>query len=237
MRRQITRLLAIGNAVELHAPGVAAGAVCNGDYAPQLTPHAVHRWRILRELESGEAVSQRVLARRLGIALGLTNQLVRELVQQRYINCTRAATSRAPMRYRLTRSGRTHQAHVTRARLHALVQAYGEARERIRARLCSLAASWDGTADKRVVFYEDGSGMSELGWIYLQGTGLHLVGIVGETLGSICDIPIEPCARLRGQELGGQRFDRLVVMSFGPAEAIRARLRGCRVPRGVTFWI
>jgi len=122
--------------------------------------------------------------------------------------------------------------------MSSLVEAYAEARNRIQERLAALATSWKCDAkDKRVVFFDDGSGISELGWICLHGTGLQLVGIVGESAGSICDIPVHPCDRLQGQELAGERFDRLVVMSFEPATAIKARLRRCGVPRGVPFWI
>ena len=72
----------------------------------------------------------------------------------------------------------------------------------------------------------------------LHGTGLHLIGLVGErAVGSFDDLAVQCCDRLSGQELGGEPFDRLVVMSFGPVSAIRTRLRRCGVPRGVAFWI
>ncbi|OFW08756.1 MAG: hypothetical protein A3H96_04760 [Acidobacteria bacterium RIFCSPLOWO2_02_FULL_67_36] len=205
----------------------------------QLTPHQVNQWRILSELESGGGVSQRALAQKLGIALGLTNQLVRELAERRLISCSKVPdSSRISAKYRLTPAGRRHQAHVSRVRMSSLVQAYAEARHRIQQRLAALATSLEREGiGKGIVFYDDGSGMSELGWICLHGTGLQLVGIVGESAGSICDIPVHPCDRLQGQELAGERFDRLVVMSFEPATAIKARLRRCGVPRGVPFWI
>ena len=204
----------------------------------QLTPHQVHQWRILSEFESRGTVSQRALARKLGIALGLTNQLVRELAGRRLISCSRSGGSRAGVEYRLTGAGRRYQAHVSRARMHSLVEAYAEPRERIRQRLHALAASWKrGAHEQRVVFYDDGSGISEVGWMWLHGTGLRLVGIVGESAGFICDIPVQPCDRLRGLELAGEPFDRLVVMSFGPMGPIRARLRRLAVPRGVPFWL
>ena len=195
----------------------------------------MQQWRILSELESGGAVSQRALARKLGIALGLTNQLVRELTDRRLISCS--GSRGVPSKYQLTRAGRRHQAHVSRARMDDLVDGYRETRQRILERLRALAGSCRGDAAKRVVFYDDGRGMSELGWICLHGTGLHLVGIVGDCAGSLCNLPVQGWDRLRGQELAGEAFDRLVVMSFGPASAIRARLRQCGVPRGVPFWV
>jgi DNA-binding MarR family transcriptional regulator len=203
-----------------------------------LTPHQVRHWRILSEFESRGVVSQRALARKLGIALGLANQLVRELAARRLIRCAPSSGSRAGVEYRLTGAGRRYQAVVSRARMRGLVEAYAEARERIGERLNILAASRAaGAPETRVVFYDDGSGISELGWMCLQGTGLRLVGIVGESVGTMYDIPIQPCERLRGRDLSGQPFDRLVVMSFGPVGPIRARLRRLAVPRGVPFWL
>lgn len=210
----------------------------DGHEVNSLTPHQVYQWRILSELESSGAVSQRALARKLGIALGLTNQLVRELASSRFIRCSAPGGARSSARYRLTPAGRRHQAVVARARMNALVHAYGEARQRIHERLHALAGTLERDGNgKRVVFYDDGSGISELGWICLHGTGLRLIGIVGDSAGSICDLPIRPCDQLRGQELDGESFDRLVVMSFGPTGPIRARLRRLAIPRGVPYWI
>lgn len=212
--------------------------VSEGHGVSPLTTRQLQRWRILTELESGAAVSQRALARKLGIALGLTNQLVRELAQLRFINCSHRRASGGAIEYRLTRTGRTHKAAVLRARMRTIVAAYDEARGHIQERLTELAASWksDG-AERRVVFYDDGTRLSELGWLCLQGTGLRLVGVVGDSPRFIGDVRVEPCERLSGCELAGERFDRLVVMSFGPTAPIRTQLNRCRVPSGVPFWI
>lgn len=202
-----------------------------------LTSHDLHEWRILGELESSSAVSQRALSGKLGIALGLTNQLVRELVRRRLVRLAPLGGLRP--HYEITRAGVGYRHRVSRAHMEEVVRAYGTARARVQQRLSTLAATWKrGAADKRVVFYDDGHGVAEIGWICLQRTGLRLVGIVGESAGSsFCDLDVQPWERLHGQALGDAPFDRLVVMSFGPVAAIRARLRRCGVPRGVPFWI
>ncbi len=210
--------------------------VSDGHGVSPLSSRAVHEWRILNELQSGAGVSQRTLARRLGIALGLTNQLVRELVQKRLVHLARDG---GRVQYRITRAGLRHQSRISRARMDDLVQAYGAARLRIQERLRALAAAGSERAEpRRVVFYDDGSGVAEIGWICLQRMGLRLVGVVGEPAGgSVCHLEVQPWERLHGRELGGEPFDRLVVMSFGPMATIRGRLRQCGVPRGVPFWI
>jgi hypothetical protein len=115
--------------------------------------------------------------------------------------------------------------------MNALMEPYGEARQRIQERLSALASSWDGAArEKRVVCYDDGSGLSELGWSAFTEWGCTWSALWGHRR-------VPPCNRLSGQELAGERFDRLVVMSFRPAAAIRARLRRCGMPQGVAFWV
>lgn len=200
----------------------------------------MQQWRILSELESGGAVSQRALARKLGIALGLTNQLVRELVERRWIDCSRPGPgAQTPAKYRLTSAGRRHQMHVSRLRMSSLVEGYAEARYRIRERLRELGAACatNGSAS-RVVFYDDGAGMTEAGWICLPSTGLELVGVVGDRAGeSICGFEVRSWDQLHECRLAGEPFDRLVVMSFAPVPPIRAQLRRRQVPASATFWI
>lgn len=200
----------------------------------------MQQWRILSELESGGAVSQRALARKLGIALGLTNQLVRELVERRWIDCSRPAPGfHTPAKYRLTPAGRRHQTHVSRLRMSSLVEGYSEARSRIRERLRELAAACATIRPaSRVAFYDDGVAMSEVGWICLPGTGLELVGVVGDRAGeSVCGFEVHPWDQLHECRLAGEPFDRLIVMSFAPAPPIRAQLRRRQVPASATFWI
>lgn len=191
----------------------------------RLTPHHPQEWRILTEVGRAGVVSQRALARQLGIALGLTNQLVRSLSKRGLIRRGRI-TPTGRMEYRLTRAGRTHCESMCRERMQTLVQAYAEAKRRVENRLVELDCSWtSGCGEKRVVFYDDGS-IPELGRHGLRLTSLRLVGVVSPD-----------CAHLAGRELAGKPFDRLVVMSFAPAAAIWARLRHCGVSRSATFWI
>jgi DNA-binding MarR family transcriptional regulator len=214
--------------------------VGDGHEVSPLSSHQVQQWRILSELESGGAVSQRALSRKLGIALGLTNQLVRELVERKWIDCSRQAPGlQTPAKYRLTPAGRRHQTHVSRLRMSSLVEGYSEARHRIRERLRELGTACATIRPApRVAFYDDGAGTSEVGWVCLHGTGLQLVGVVGERPGeSICGFEVQSWEQLHECRLAGETFDRLVVMSFAPAPPIRAQLRRRQVPPSATFWI
>jgi DNA-binding Lrp family transcriptional regulator len=192
-----------------------------------------YRWRLLSALEGDSAVSQRTLAQKLGIALGLANELVRDLIDRGLVRPAKRPGS--GLEYRLTRAGLSEHARAVRAQLSTGVQHYCEARARIQSRLSALAPD---AACRRVVFYDDGCGAAEIGWLCLQATDLQLVGIVGETPGtSVYRMEVQPCERLQGLSLAGETFDRLVVMSFAPQHRIRTRLRECCVPRGATVWI
>lgn len=181
-------------------------------------------------------VTQRLLASRLGIALGLTNDLVRDLAERGLVTRTKCRGAR--VEYRLTRAGSSHQARALRAYLSGVVDQYRKAREQIHGRLAAVAANRQTGRPVRIVFYDDGGGAAEIGWLCLQGKELQLVGVVGENPGtSVYNRQVEPLDRLSGTSLAGETFDRLVVMSFAPPHRIRTRLRRCAVPRGVTVWI
>ena len=184
-------------------------------------------------------MSQRALSRKLGIALGLTNQIVRELIERRWIDCSRPGPGvQAPAKYRLTPAGRRHQTHVSRLRMSSLVEAYAEARRRIRERMRELEAACATIRPARVAFYDDGAGMSEVGWVSLHGTGLQLVGGGGDRVGeSVCGFEVQSWEQVHECRLAGEAFDRLVVMSFAPTPPIRAQLRRRQVPPSATFWI
>ena len=193
-------------------------------------------WRLLSELEAGGEVTQRSLAGRLAIALGLSNDLVRDLAERGLV--TRTKCQGARVEYRLTRAGSSHHARALRAHLSGVVDQYRKARERIHGRLAAVAANGHKGRPLRIVFYDDGGGAAEIGWLCLQGMKLQLVGVVGDNSGtSVYNMEVQPCDRLNGTSLGEEAFDRLVVMSFAPPHRIRTRLRRCAVPRGVTVWI
>ena len=67
--------------------------------------------QILTELEDAGDITQRQLSQRVGIALGLTNSLLRNLVKKGYIRGTQANWKR--WAYALTPEGFTHKISLT----------------------------------------------------------------------------------------------------------------------------
>ena len=70
-------------------------------------------WRLLNELEDLPEVSQRQLAVKMGIALGLTNVLVRRLIQKGYLRVSKATWKRRL--YNLKPEGLAHKLQLTKS--------------------------------------------------------------------------------------------------------------------------
>ncbi|MFQ5656925.1 MAG: winged helix-turn-helix transcriptional regulator [Candidatus Methylomirabilales bacterium] len=164
--------------------------------------------KILGEVAKGEALSQRSLSRRAGIALGLTNLYLKRLVRKGYIKLVNVKKNR--LLYLITPQGLAEKARLTREYMAYSLQLYREARLSLRACLDGLAES----GIKRVVIVGTGEA-AELAYLSLQEMGAEVVGVFDE----------EPCSseflgmRVRDlRELPTAHFDRVVVASFEPSE-------------------
>lgn len=177
---------------------------------------------ILEAIDSGATLSQRSLARQLGIAVGLANLLLHRMARKGWIRLTKVKPNR--MRYLLTPTGLTEKARMSRVYFAGRVQFYAETRDRIRDTLMALP---DG---RRIVFYGAGE-VAEIGFICLRYTGFELVGVIDdERGGSFFGLPVLPSTRLAGTTIDGQSFDSLVVMSFWDTDAIADTVAALGVP-------
>lgn len=204
--------------------------------------HEQHTHRLLSELEADNGVSQRRLSVHLGIALGLTNMLIRSLVRKGWVQVKHVQPNQ--VRYLVTPAGIAQKARLTRVHLSNSVRFYAEARDRIRERFAILSSTgpWNGTSngattsDKPIVFYGAGE-VAEIGYLCLQGTDLRLVGVIDDTIPRFFGVPVHPLAGLDPNALGGESYDVVVVMSFLGIEKIRRRLEKRGLPASRVFWI
>ena len=202
------------------------------------TNHETHTLRILDAIESDHFVSQRTLAGDLGIALGLTNLLVKRLVRKGWIKVTHVKSNR--VRYLITPAGIIEKGRMSRAYFEKSVLFYRQTRDRIRQQFAVLSAGWPpGEAPKRIVFYGAGE-VAEIGYVCLIETDLTLVG-VSDTAPSkpFFGLSVHLPEHFSGLALQGQPFDRLVVMSFRNADKLWAEMvdRGVGVPFDRVFWL
>lgn len=207
-----------------------------------VNPHGRHMRGILLEIEAGHAVSQRRLAHRLGIALGLTNLLLRRVIAKGWVKVVHIQPNR--VRYLLTPAGIAAKVRLTREYLEGTLQFYADARERVSERFTELSAGLDGSgeheterpASKRIVFYGAGE-IAEIGYVSLQETDLQLVGVVdGARAKPFFGLPIHPPDHLTADSLDGCSFDRIVVMSF-ETKGIVADLESRGIASERVFWI
>jgi DNA-binding MarR family transcriptional regulator len=186
--------------------------------------------RILQAIASGERVTQRSLAGQLGVALGLTNLLIRRLVAKGYVKMAGLGTRH--VRYLMTPAGWEALGRATRLSLENTLHLYTQTREQIRGGLLAISRDCAGGAEghKTVVFYGAGD-VAEIAYVSLQGTDLTLIGVIDDhKRGRFFGLAITGPERLRGELFEGRMFGRLIVTSLRHAETIRQRARACGVP-------
>jgi DNA-binding MarR family transcriptional regulator len=91
---------------------------------------------LLYEIDRQPDVSQRTLASRIGIALGLTNILMRRLVEKGYIRGSQAGWKRWV--YTLTPAGISHKTRLTVAYIQRFLGNYQRVRQILREELSSM---------------------------------------------------------------------------------------------------
>lgn len=194
-----------------------------------------YSFRLLREIEAGQDVSQRRLASSAGIALGLTNLLVRRLAKKGFVKVVRVRPNR--VRYLITPAGLREIARMSREYLWDSVRRYADARERIQDRFQLLSAEWPragAPAEKRIAFYGAGE-LAEIGYVCLQATDFKLVAVADASrVKPFFGLPVVQPALL--PELR-DRFDRIVVISSDHTDRIRLELEQLQIPAEIVFWI
>jgi DNA-binding MarR family transcriptional regulator len=197
---------------------------------PKPLPAFIHDLdrRILHEIEAGRGVSQRSIARNVGVALGLANHLLRRLTRRGLIEVLKVRAN--SVRYVITPAGVAEKARMTRAYLDYTIRFYSEARDRLRHSFAMLSAQWpDDAAEKRIVFYGAGE-VAEIGYICLQGSDLQLVGVADDDRRHpFFGMPVHGTSALGPDRLADIPYGRVVVMSLRDTDAARARLEqlGC----------
>lgn len=186
--------------------------------------------QILQAIASGQPITQRALSSDLGVALGLTNLLIRRLVAKGYVRLSRMGTRH--VRYLMTPTGWDALGRATRMSLENTVRLYTQTREEIRSTLTyvSQRCPRDGSGAKRVVFYGAGD-VAEIAYVSLQGTDLTLVGVVDDyRTGRFFGVPISSPDGLGSGALGSTGYGHLIVTSIRHANEIRTRLETRAVP-------
>ena len=179
--------------------------------------------KLLEEVEKDSRVTQRGLATKLGIALGLTNIYLRRLVRKGYIKCVNVQSNR--ITYLITPRGIAEKARLTYEFIDYSLHLYGEVRQHLRTTLARCAA-----ADKRVAIYGRGEA-AELAYLSLREAGLEPVAIFDEANGhEFLGIPVRPVA-----EHDQVAYDLMIIATLERSGAQLAALIKLGIPKDKLF--
>jgi DNA-binding MarR family transcriptional regulator len=170
--------------------------------------------QILDELANNDSLTQRDLASRLGIALGLVNSYIKNLVAKGYLTVKAIPPKRYA--YYLTPKGITEKTRLTYDLLHDYTRVYREARKNLQQLFHDLQKS----GMKRIVF-AGADEVAEIAYITLQETDLELVGVLdGESSGrKFFGREIQPLSAVRQME-----YDSIVVTTYLKRDAMTREL-------------
>lgn len=132
--------------------------------------------RLLEAIEQDERITQRHLARKLGIALGLANVYLKRMIRKGYIKCVTVQSNR--LLYLITPKGIAEKTRLSYEFMDYSLHLYREARRQLHAVLEPVAR--DGR--KRIAIYGSGEA-AEVAYLSLKEYGLEPVAILGNVDG------------------------------------------------------
>jgi DNA-binding Lrp family transcriptional regulator len=158
--------------------------------------------RLLEAVEEDSRVTQRGLATKLGIALGLTNLYLKRLVRKGYIKCVNVQSNR--LTYLITPRGIAEKARLTYEFIDYSLHLYGEVRQHLRTMLHECAAS-----GRRVAIFGRGEA-AEIAYLSLKEFRLEPIAIFDEQGGhDFLGMPVQPIS-----EHDKVPYDVIVVATF-----------------------
>jgi DNA-binding MarR family transcriptional regulator len=171
---------------------------------PRFDSNQYRSLQLLDELSNNDTLTQRDLSQKLGIALGLVNSYVKNLIAKGYITVKNIPPKRYA--YYLTPKGFAEKTRLAYDLLQDYTRIYREAKNNYRQLFFELERS----GAKRIVF-AGADEVAEFAYITLQETKLELIGVfdperMGETFFGITIRPLN--------DIEGLEYDGIVVTSY-----------------------
>ena len=179
--------------------------------------------RVLEAVQQDSRLTQRGLASKLGIALGLANIYLKRMVHKGYIKVVNVQPNR--ISYLITPRGIAEKARLTYEFMDYSLHLYGEVRQHLRAALHECAA-----AGKRVAIFGSGEA-AELAYLSLKESSLDPVAVFDvEGGGVFLGMPVIAIADHRTVE-----FDLMIVATLDPSGQPLQALLDVGVPNDKLF--
>ena len=177
--------------------------------------------KILEEIGKNQATSQRDLAKKMDISLGLVNSFLKRLTKKGYFKITNIPKNR--IKYILTPQGAAEKTRLTYKYIRFSYNFYKEARQKLSKLFQGLAAQ----GVKRVVFYGAGD-LAEIAYFSLQDTTIELLVVVDDVkIGEkfLKKIVADPAV------LDSLSFDRILITTDGSMEDVMEKILEKGIPR------
>ncbi|MBI3402953.1 MAG: winged helix-turn-helix transcriptional regulator [Acidobacteria bacterium] len=174
---------------------------------------------VLDAVARDQHITQRNLAAKLGIALGLTNIYLKRLIRKGYIKCINVQSNR--LLYLITPQGIAEKSRLTYEFMDYSLHLYRE----VRQHLSEVLRPCKDDGAQRIAVYGTGEA-AELAYLSLREQGLEPVAIfAAEAGGTFLGMPI------RGlDECTTVAFDRLIVATLDKPDPLVAQLVGAGIP-------
>ncbi|MBL0717348.1 MAG: winged helix-turn-helix transcriptional regulator [Desulfosarcina sp.] len=129
--------------------------------------------KLLEEIEKGHVPSQRELAKKLNISLGLVNSFIKRLAAKGYLKLTTVPKNR--IKYILTTAGAAEKTRLSYKYIQYSFRFYKEARKILK----KIFSDFKAEGNRRVIFYGAGD-FAEIAYLSLKESGIHLLTVADE---------------------------------------------------------
>lgn len=177
--------------------------------------------RLLTEVQNQPDASQRELAKRLGIALGMTNLLLRNLAEKGYVRISRAGWKRRL--YGLTPEGFSRKLQLTVSYIRRFLVQYQKVRQSLREELAMEQLN----SESRVAIYGTGE-FAELVYLGLKDLDIEEIEVFDRepSIGDkFLGLSVQNMRTLQADQ-----YDRIIVAFPGEAKSQLLELRKTGMP-------
>ncbi len=180
---------------------------------------------ILTAIDEGEPLTQRALAQRLGVALGLANLYLKRLAKKgsiKIVEFPKKPAAKKRLRYLLTPTGMAEKTRLTYEHITYSLDLYRRARQALRDSLGPLPER----GAKRIALCGTGEA-AEVAYLTLKELGLEPIGVFArEPGGQFLGYPVQPIT-----DLAHAGADAVIVATFDHPEPAVAELSATGLSR------
>lgn len=186
----------------------------------KMDPQDIRSLQFLEEIDNRHRPSQRDMARKFNISLGLVNSFIKRLARKGYLKISTIPRKR--VRYILTPKGFAEKSRLTYNFIQYSLHFYKEALRNLQDLLNKL----ETRGVKKVVFY-GANDLAEIAFTSLKATDIKLIGVVDDSKKGkkFLDFTIRSIA-----ELSKLEFDMIIITTIESKENIFNKLLQKKIP-------